>query len=247
VTSFGLLAWVEPEAGNVMLCNPQAVPAAIPPVGTTQSPSAVAINYIFAAWTSPSELSTDTGGDAGIAGFSGPGGKIAIAPEPSLPCAFIVYSPDNALGTFGGGLQVVPYSFAIFPPPDAGPCPSGFALPAGIVAGLAVDATFAYWTDGATDGNVTQAALTPNSSPAIIAAHQTSPSDIAVDATNAYWINQGTSPGTGAVMKAPLAGGGVRVVLASGQDTPRGLFVLGNVVYWLTGAKGQGAVKMIHM
>jgi hypothetical protein len=76
----------------------------------------------------------------------------------------------------------------------------------------------------------------------VLAPSEATPTDLAVDGLYAYWLDQGVTTGAGAVVKAPLAGG-APIPLATGQVAPRGLFLTNNDVYWISGAKGQGAIK----
>jgi hypothetical protein len=110
------------------------------------------------------------------------------------------------------------------------------------VGGIAADETFAYWTDGIS--SVAKVAFTAGT-PFVLASQQAKPSDLAVDTLYIYWINQGTGPGTGAVMEGPLTGGVAPHPLAACQDSPRGLVVTAGNVYWISGAKGNGAIKTV--
>ena len=62
---------------------------------------------------------------------------------------------------------------------------------------------------------------------------------LAIDDTNAYWTEEGS--GTGAVNKAPKAGGTI-TALATGQKFPRALLTYATDVYWTT-STNNGAVR----
>jgi hypothetical protein len=103
---------------------------------------------------------------------------------------------------------------------------------------LASDATRLYWTDlEGPDAGTIQSISKTGTAPITIATGQNNPWGIAVDATSAYWTNNGTDVAMwkdGAVMKAPIAGGGTPTVLASGSEVraPQGIAVDATHVYW---------------
>jgi hypothetical protein len=230
----GSILWVEPTAGNVDtldLGNPGSVQVY---ASGQASPSAVApgVNSIYwANQGTPPQPGTLM--SLSVASFPGnvlgsignTGDRLIVAPNTA---DILVYTTVNTLQSF----QTDPIANPIQ------------LVPSGNIAGLAADATFAYWTDAGM-GTVARIPIA-GGTPAVLASQQAMPADVTVDLLYVYWINQGASAGAGAVMKAALANGSdAPVVLASGQVTPRSLFALGNNVYWISGAKGQGAVKTV--
>ena len=115
--------------------------------------------------------------------------------------------------------------------------------------GIAVDATYIYWTDMfSPNGSVMKMPLA-GGAPITLASNQDSPESIAVDANNVYWTNAGTpvygAPGDGTIMKVAI-GGGAPQVLASGLE-PRNLVVANGDVYWTDTVTdtGDGAVMKV--
>lgn len=95
--------------------------------------------------------------------------------------------------------------------------------------GVTADETSVYWVNRQ-DGYVKRADHdfaneTPLASGDI-------PWDIKVDATSVYWTEQGSSPGTGKVMKASKVDGSGGVTIASNQASPHGIAVDATSVYW---------------
>jgi hypothetical protein len=83
---------------------------------------------------------------------------------------------------------------------------------------LAVDSTYAYWTDGH-KLSVMRTSLAGGQTVTLASGQGfTNPSGIAIDATHVYWTNQsGLPPGEGAVVRVAIAGG-TPETLAAGQD-----------------------------
>jgi hypothetical protein len=236
------LYWVEPSAGNVD--TEQVGGTADMQAATGQaSPSVVAVPisggpvFWFTANTN-TDAGTVPGGlwgnNTNITSFyDGAGGKLAVWAN-SRNSFGIVFSTEAGGGTLwsvraaslGGLMHTDPVSLV-----------TGVS-----VAGVTLDSTFAYWTTGAA-GSVAKVPLGGDGgAPIVIAPSEATPTDIAVDGLYAYWLAQGVTTGAGAVVKAPLASG-APIPLATGQVAPRGLFLTNNDVYWISGAKGQGAIK----
>jgi hypothetical protein len=226
------LAWVEPSAGNV---DTSGMP---PQVGFQAAPYAVAQSLsggpIF--WTTTGAGETAPGlwtyafTQIELTTFTVPGGKLAVGPSGSAGCYTVVYAMGATLWTAGAS-------------GSGASCASSTMLFSGVdIAGVALDATSAYWTTG-TAGTVALVSLS-GGTPTIVSPSEATPTDIAVDATDVYWLDQGASAGSGTVMRAPLAGG-TPAIVASGQVTPRGLFVTTTDIYWIAGAKDQGVIKTL--
>jgi hypothetical protein len=100
--------------------------------------------------------------------------------------------------------------------------------------GVATDATSVYWASE-TEGAVYHAAFTDppctegslGAVPCKAYGSASSPYGVAVDDSFVYW----TEPTSGTVKKAPKAGGQSSVV-ATNQDLPQAIAVLGTFVYW---------------
>src|SRR5262245_16644592 len=97
---------------------------------------------------------------------------------------------------------------------------------------VAVDLDGVYWNYYDSPGTLMTAPLT-GGPPVTLVTQQNGPRSIAVLGGNLYWINLWIfGNNSGAVMTAPLAGGGGPITLASAQDDPNGIAVDGSNVYW---------------
>jgi sugar lactone lactonase YvrE len=96
---------------------------------------------------------------------------------------------------------------------------------------VAVDATYAYWTNGDV-GDVWKIPLAGSGPPSIVVSGQGPVSGLAVDATSIYWTTAYSDTGT--VMRAPLDGGAI-TTLADHQLGPYAVRVDGSSAYWTAG------------
>jgi hypothetical protein len=227
------VCWVEPSAGNVIVLNLPAVGGMVVPYASGQvNPSSVAKGSQSVYWTNEGTPTQ-------------PGALMSLPVEGLPPNSLeqLTSTDDKViLSSSGGGLVYFSGAGLWSLDLEIDP-PNPIPLASGGIAGIAMDATFAYWTDGAASGTVAKVPLV-GGSPMVLAQQQATPADVAIDTLYIYWINQGTGPSTGAVMRVPLSGG-TPLTLASSQDTPRGLFVTESGVYWISGTQGQGAIKKL--
>jgi hypothetical protein len=93
--------------------------------------------------------------------------------------------------------------------------------------GLALDASYLYWTEVAASGNVWRAQHDGNGGTKL-ASGQDSVYRIASDGTNVYWTNDGS----GELMRCSTGGCASPTVLASGLSMPMGVALDANAVYY---------------
>jgi len=107
---------------------------------------------------------------------------------------------------------------------------------------IAVDANNIYWTSNST-GHVLSVPIGSGASvaPTVIASGQVNPYGIAVAGGHVFWTNQGTSltPPDGAVLSAPVGGGGTVTTLSSGESNPWNIVTDGTNAYWTDHAQGS--------
>jgi hypothetical protein len=105
---------------------------------------------------------------------------------------------------------------------------------------IQVQGTNVYWTQQDDPGAVVGTPIA-GGTVTTVASGLHSPDSLSVDSTNAYWSEYGTtssSNGTqsynndGAIVQAPLVGGGTVTTIASMQTYPGGVTVNGSTVYW---------------
>lgn len=232
------LHWVEPGAGRVGEAN--VSPMFGPVVGETitgVNPRAVLPDGLY--WTNQAAPATT------------PKGSIMThdLANPTLAVDFIKLGGQPDRFVDAGATNRFVFSMDVYGAPGVWTVEATYTSTATqvvadvVVAGLAADAAFAYWSDGLPSGSVAKASLT-GGTPIVIASGQANPTDVATDALHIFWVNQGAGAGSGQLMKAPLAGG-APVVLASGQENPRGLVLFKSDVYWASGAPGQGRVNRL--
>jgi sugar lactone lactonase YvrE len=114
-------------------------------------------------------------------------------------------------------------------------------------AGIATDASRAYWADGGF-GTIRSAALgAPVQAPTTLASNQTAPDAVALDADRVYWTTHSASGQILALAKTAAAGTAPSV-LASDQVNPHSLAVDDGFVYWANqgdGSAGTGSIRRV--
>lgn len=111
--------------------------------------------------------------------------------------------------------------------------------PGGVAMGLALDATFAYWTT-VDLGEIRKLPLA-GGSPLLVAADQAAPVDLAVDASYLYW----SSHGSRTVSKVGVAGG-APILVSKEIDSPSRLALDEKCIYFITdSAEGSGQIHRI--
>jgi hypothetical protein len=101
---------------------------------------------------------------------------------------------------------------------------------------LAVDTNYAYWTD-ATGGVVMKADLGTGSA-SQVAAGQSAAQGLVVDSTSVYWV---TCKNPGAIVKAPIFGGGMPSQLVGNLVNPCSLAIDGGNLYYAS--RGGGGTQ----
>jgi hypothetical protein len=163
--------------------------------------------------------STGGAGGGGMGGVSGAGGGAGIGGAGGAGVA--------ARGGASGGISMVSLQYPY---------------------GIAVDASYVYWTDGAnkffggpdfTDGKVARIPIGGGEA-TLLASGLGGPGDMTVDATAVYFASV-----DGTIKKVPLAGG-EPVTLVSGQESPRGVVIDAASVYWVSGpANVSGSIMKL--
>lgn len=164
----------------------------------------------------------------------------------------------TAVATSGGGvfqmavdvdfLYFTEFGRRIFRAPKAGGEPEVVADIDGHPTVLALDETHVY--AALTDSN--QLAMTPKEpGNSTFLPAQAAPTWVATDATHVYWVNQGSAPGTGALVRAPLGELGSFAVLSEGLDSPVALALSASDAYVVAGtallrvSKNGGAAESL--
>jgi hypothetical protein len=114
-------------------------------------------------------------------------------------------------------------------------------------AGVATDATNAYWATYTTGNIRTRVLGPPNAAPSTtLATNQAHADGVAVDAASIYWT---TNLVSGAVLKMPKVGG-APVPLATAQANPHSIAVDAGYVYWTNqgdGTPNTGSVNRVPL
>jgi hypothetical protein len=191
-----------------------------------QDPEEIAVDSVRIYWT---DLFAGTVQSAPLAG----GGPVKPLVGGEAAPAFIATDGRNVYFTnFSQGTS----DCTVVSVPVDGGTPVNIAQNQVAPAGIAIDATRAYWANNgsATPGGVMSALLDGGDPITIATAPSTAnkPYGIAIDDTSVYWTNDvGLSAGT--VMKAPLDGGPA-TTLASQEEGPTAIAVDSTSVYWIT-------------
>jgi hypothetical protein len=117
-------------------------------------------------------------------------------------------------------------------------------------AGLAVDATYIYWSR-LVSGEIVRMPKT-GGAPEVIASGQVRPWAVAVDDARVYWAAEGNAvagvdtPTGGQIASAPKAGGAITIV-APNEQRPTTLVLDGGMIYFGDGPWGDtnGAIKRV--
>ena len=198
----------------------------------------------------------DTGSDAGFcfSGTSPAAGETLVA----LSCS---QASPSGIAVHKGVVYWTDYTAAgtVMSEPAAGGPITTIAINQDWPYAIAVDDDNVYWTnyDGqyapgggsGTSGTVMKMALTGGGTPIALASNLQGPTAIAIDATNVYFAQ---SVG-GTIKSVPIAstGSGPVTVLATAQ-TPYGIAVQNNVVYWtnyggITGPTGNSYASVMSV
>ena len=102
------------------------------------------------------------------------------------------------------------------------------------VNGIAVDATYLYWTTRLEFPNGTLSRIAKSGGAStVLATLNRSPGPIALDDRCVYWGDNGAKPATGTIGRLPIAGGPAET-LAGSQDNPMVIALDATSVYWVT-------------
>jgi hypothetical protein len=139
--------------------------------------------------------------------------------------------------SLNGGNRVVDW-----PAFDAGAVPPTYSN----AIHVAVDANNVYWTTNSPSGYVLSVPIGSMAgvTPTVIASGQSYPYGITVAAGHVIWTNYGTSAAPGAIVSAPVGGGGSVTTLASGEANAWNIVTDGTNVYWTDHAQ-SGFVKQM--
>lgn len=227
----GYIFWVEPNVGNVMVKpNVPELPP-LPYQTGLPHPTSLAYDGTNIYWTDAGSSPSSFDGSVWTGFANDLGGGTALASGLLQPDRIAAVLGVAVFSTLGGSISRVS---------KTGGAPFTLASSTS-VRGLAVDTTFAYWTDGGTPGTVAKIPIAGGSA-TVIASGQAKPAAVAVDTLYVYWINQGVSLVSGAIMKAPV-GGGEPTALALEQNEADSLVLYGAHVYWTT--RGTGATSSV--
>lgn len=136
-----------------------------------------------------------------------------------------------------------PETSAVTRMPLTGGAPQNLVTGIGYVTGLALDATYAYWVDGA--GGTVSRVPKAGGSPTTLATGLQSPQRVAVNGDEVFVTQQGSGTGpVGSVLRLP-ASGGTPTVLATDQHHPTEIVATARGVFWINeGDQGSGGAVM---
>jgi hypothetical protein len=178
------------------------------------------------------------------------GGAVSTI-SPSQPFPMGLALDENNIyvwnsGTFSGSSTLNNADGTVIQIPLSGAAPITLAtgmvvaFNAAYVNAIAVDSQNVYWVSGGpgTSGAINTAPIGGGTPAKVLYSNQSFPEAVVTDGTNVYWANwgtfdaQGNYNNDGAVLEAPVGGGGPVKTLASSLSAPAALVVDTNNVYW---------------
>jgi hypothetical protein len=132
------------------------------------------------------------------------------------------------------------YSIMKYPKP-AGPAVALATALSARVMGIAVDATYVYWTQ---DNGLVLRTPIAGGTPQTLASGESGPAELAVDGVNLYWSAAGQTSWQGSVRRMPLLGGSGPTTLIDGLGLPGSISVDATRVYVAELASGAWVMSI---